>query len=108
MKKIIAMVACAVGTCLSGIGEHCRSFMDNGLSTSNKKDNVVSLSVSEWNYVKNMVDTNGWCRLPNFNLVIVITNGCGEVGYHNLPLFPPAAETCHPDKKTGKVEPSSY
>ena len=103
------MVACAVGTCFVGIGEHCRSFMDNGLTTSNKKENVLPLSSSEWNYVKNTVDTNGWCKIPNCDISIVITNGLGEVG-HNLPLFPPVAETYHPDKKTEKVvkEPLPY
>lgn len=96
------MIACASSICLNGICEHSRSFMDNGLRNA-KKDKIISLSSLEWNYVKTSIDTNGWCKLPSYSIVVVVTNGLIDVE-HALPLFPPMAETYHPDKKTEKIE----
>ena len=52
---------------------------------------VVSMSAAQWQTVKNQVDTNGWCRIKEQNVMLVITNGCSNVE-HRLPLFPPKPE----------------
>ena len=108
MKKIIAIAMCVIGACLTGICEHSRSFMDSGLSMDdNKKENVIPLSVSEWNYVKNTVDTNGVCRIPSCNTYIIVTNGLNIGVWDNLSIY----RRWYPNKKVEeatKKEPTSY
>jgi hypothetical protein len=40
---------------------------------------VIMVSKSQWTDIKNNVDTNGFCRIPDQHAAIVITNGLPDV-----------------------------
>ena len=56
-------------------------------SEKNAEEKIVQFSKVEWESVKKCVDTNGYCRVENQNVVIVITNGLPNVEViHHLPI----------------------
>ena len=74
MKNAMAFLLVAALFALGGI-------CDDGKGKKNKDDRIIALSHERWNYVKNTVDTNGWCRIPEYHTVIVITNGLPDIEY---------------------------
>ena len=73
-----------------------------GADQKKTEDKIVRLSAAEWDAVKRCVDTNGYCRIANQNVAIVITNGLPEVE-HLFPLIEDRLER-NPLRLEGKRE----
>ena len=70
------------------------------------EEKVLKFSWVEWDAVKKYVDTNGYCRIANQNVAIVITNGLPEVE-HLFPLIQDRLErnSLKLEGKRGKKKP---
>ena len=73
MKRILVFLLCIV----------CASFY----AADETEEKIVQFSRIEWDSVKKTVDTNGYCRVENQNVVLVITNGLPDIEMiHHLPI----------------------
>ena len=77
-------------------------------SASKNKDGEkihIVLSSYEWSFVKRCVDTNGYCKISDYNIILSVTNDVYR--FPQIIMFPPTSETYHPDKKTDNVSKKS-
>ena len=73
MKRTLVFLLCVV----------CASFY----AADEIEEKIVQFSRIEWDSVKKTVDTNGYCRVENQNVVLVITNGLPDIEMiHHLPI----------------------
>ena len=73
-KRIMTYMLCFISAAVSS-------------ADSELDDRIVQLSRIEWNSVKSAIDTNGYCRVENHHVVIVITNGLPSIDViHWLPI----------------------
>lgn len=74
MKKMMIFALCLIGTVFAGIDKR-------------PEEKVIQLNKTEWQAVKNSVDTNGYCRIVGQDAIIVITNGLPNIDViHWLPI----------------------